>query len=235
MLLKPRLPQFLMRCTSSLLIVSQLCRQIFTLPDRRNPLTNFLQTIAHRDEANLLRFIEANPVLLIGESDETEVVQTVACQIHRGVIPALTDLAQVFPADPETPQARHLLNRFTYFLNQAGTLGEMRGEQLRLALGLRSRKYMLRHLENLTQRYETHTSNNRQISEHHHYLCQLIKETERALIPLLADDPSVGKSIHLNAQKQAYPNWLQKVLRWQEKLKQLSVFQLSADEQHYAT
>lgn len=214
---KTRLPQFVVHFASGLMRASQLWRHLFTLAQPRNTIKGFLHAIAHREPENLMRFIEANPLLFIGEPEEAEAVQTVAVQIHRGVIPALTDLAQVFPADPETPQARQLLNRFTYFLNQAGELGAMRGEQLRLALGLRSRKYMLRHLENLTQRYEVHTTKNRQISEHHQYLCQLIQETEKALIPLLAGDPCIGKSIHLNASQQAYPNWLQKVLRWKEK------------------
>lgn len=232
---KTRLPQLLAGLASDLMTAGQFWRQLFTFQLPSQSAQSFTQTITHQDPENLLRFIEDNPLLFAEEPDEAEAVQTVATQIHRGVIPALTDLAQVFPADPESPQAKQLLNRFTYFLSQAGELGRMRGEQLRLALGLRSRKYMLRHLESMTQRYESPSNQSREIMEHHYYLCRLVQETEKALIPLLADDPCIGKSIHLNARKQAYPNWLQKILRWKENFMQFCLASSHHGTPHYTS
>jgi len=220
----PSLPKFLMGPLEGLFNVRQLFRQIVEslrpVAREENWQRHFLQTVARQDHESLNRFMEENPLLVAGEPRETEPVQLVACQIQRGVIPGLIDLAREFPADAESPQARQLLHRFTYFLNQAGELGEMRSEQLRLALGLRKRKILLRHLEILGEHPEAHTHKRQDLRQHQHYLARLIKETENALIPLLAGDPCRGDSIHLNARKQAYPCWMQKTLRWLEAFRQ---------------
>lgn len=216
------LPKFLIQLLGKALIIQRLFSQLFEQSGEQegNCLNHFLRTVTRRDQERLNRFIEENPLLLFGEPDVTQPVQLVACRIQRGVIPALLELAQAFPADPENPQARQMLHRFTYFLNQAGELGEMRGEQLRLALGLRSRKNMLRHLDALSQRFETYSGRSCELSQRKLYLNRLIKETENALIPLLAEDPCRGDSIYLNTRKQAYPRWLQKTLRWLENVRQ---------------
>lgn len=218
----PYLPKFLIQLLGNAVMLQRLFSQLLEQSGEPegNCLNRFLRTITRRDQERLSRFIEENPLLLFGEPEVVQSVQLVACQIQRGVIPALVELAQAFPPDPENPQARQMLHRFTYFLNQAGELGEMRGEQLRLALGLRSRKNMLRHLDALSQRFETYSGRSWELSQRKHYLIRIISETENALIPLLAEDPCRGESIYLNAHKQAYPRWMQKALRWLENARQ---------------
>lgn len=180
----------------------------------------YLCTVSRRDQEQLNRIFEENPLLLICRPEEREPVQTVAFEIQRGVIPSLIDLAKAFPPDPESPQSRQLLHRFTYFLSQAGELGSIRGEQLRLALGLRSRKNMLRHLEKSSQPGRSHPHGSPELDSHIHYLSRIIEETENALIPLLSEDPCIGDSIYLNTRQQPYPRWIQNLLRWVDSIRQ---------------
>ncbi len=199
--------------------VSLVCQAFWRYSIQPHAQEDFLKMLASRHGEELQLFMQDNPLLFIGEPQETKYVQQVACQIHKGVIPGLLELAEVFPANPEDTQSRQLLNRFSYFLNQAGELGEMRSEQLRLAMGLRSRKNKLCQLQSLIQRCESHTNKSRELNQHIYYVNQLIQETENMLIPLLAEDPSRGESILLNAQNQAYPVWLQKLFRWTQNLR----------------
>lgn len=174
---------------------------------------SYLRLFSKAQQHRLSRFLSENQTLLLGIPEETESVQAVASQIRAGVIPALLDLAEALPVDAASPQAKQILERFHYFLNQAGTLGDIRGQQLRLAMGLRNRKYMLRQLQGINQRDESQAIKKSQSSLHIRALLALIDETEQALIPLLREDPSRGKCIWLNHRQEAYPDWLQQVFR----------------------
>jgi hypothetical protein len=170
----------------------------------------YLQTVCQKQREGLPQIIHENPILFWSHPQRKQLVEWLTLQIQRGVIPGLIELAAVFPAEQDTPQVRQLLNRFHHFLGQAGKLGNQRGQQLRLALSLCSRKNKLRELKKIST-----TPNTRQALENKiQALNALIHETENALIQLLSTDPCIGDSIHLDAHQQAYPRWLQKPLRW---------------------
>jgi hypothetical protein len=169
-----------------------------------------------RQEAMLDPFTLEIPMFVVSHSPKNNPVEWVSCQIRRGVIPALLDLAEVFPVDSDAPQFQQLLNQFHYFLAQAGELGNLRGLQLRLALGLCSRRNILRELKSSLI---TEEANNLGLESRIEALNTLIHETENALTQSLLTDPCMGDSIHLNAQWQAYPRWIQKPLRWLDSIR----------------
>lgn len=78
-------------------------------------------------------------------------LQTLVSQLQHGRIPGLDDLLRDFPVNLDSPEARQMLARYAYFLNQAGPVGRQRAEQLGLALHIRGRQNLLKKMEDLAE------------------------------------------------------------------------------------
>jgi hypothetical protein len=124
-------------------------------------------------------------------------IQALAKQLQRGIIPSLQELADAFPNGTDTPEAKYLLLRYTFFLNQAGKLGRLRGEQLNLLIQLRSRESLLRHMTHTCSKYTPNSTEAREFRSCASYLKSTLQEIEQLLAPLLEEDPSHGETISL--------------------------------------
>lgn len=137
-------------------------------------------------------------------------IQQLAGQLQKGIIPSLQHLAEAFPNGTDTPEAKHLLIRYVYFLSQAGEEGRLRCEQLHLVLQLQSRRNMQSHLESVYSKYQPGTHEAKEFRNCISYLRSSIREMEQALQPLLDQDPSRGNTIRLNRRG----NWPLKLWQW---------------------
>jgi hypothetical protein len=141
--------------------------------------------------------INQNPVMSEFHLAYVQHVQRLARQLQKGIIPSLQELADAFPEGADTMEAKHLLLRYTYFLNHAGKLGRMRGEQLNLLIQLRSRESLLRHMAHICTKYSADSIEGREFRSCVSYLKNTLREIEQVLIPLLEEDPSHGETIDL--------------------------------------
>ncbi|WP_303675022.1 hypothetical protein [Vampirovibrio chlorellavorus] len=132
-------------------------------------------------------------------------------QIQQGIIPDLIELVCSFPVDVDPVDAQQQLRQYCYVLSQAGPLGRLRGQELRLALGFRSRKAQYKYLQVVEQ--TAHPTQQQHIQYQKNALLILMDELENALIDQLSEDPCLGKEIFLNKEQKAYPCWIQKLLR----------------------
>jgi hypothetical protein len=132
-------------------------------------------------------------------------------QIQQGIIPDLIELVCSFPLDVDPLDAQQQLRQYCYALNQAGPLGRLRGQELRLALGFRSRKAQYKYLQ--IQEQTATPMHQQQIQQQKNALLNLMDELESALVDQLGEDPCLGKEIFLNKAQKAYPYWVQKLLR----------------------
>lgn len=141
----------------------------------------------------------------------TDALGTFMSQIQQGIIPDLIELVCSFPLDVDPVDAQQQLRQYCYVLSQAGPLGRLRGQELRLALGFRSRKAQYKYLQVLEQ--TAHPMQQQQIQRQKNALLNLMDELENALVDQLSEDPCLGKEIFLNKEQNAYPCWIQKILR----------------------
>ncbi len=174
-----------------------------------------LQGIYGHSDLNQLQEPTQPSVPLASFSDgwfvPNDMLQTLMSRIHQGIIPDLIELVCSFPLDVDPLNAQQQLRQCCHTLSQAGPMGLLRGEELRLALGFRSRKAQYKHLQVLEQ--TANPMRQQHIQHQKNALLNLMDELENALIEKLSEDPCLGKEMFLNKEQKAYPGWIQKVMR----------------------
>ena len=191
---------------------SWLWRKLFSSPTTQGGHQYLIPVVCRLDYI-LSELIQETPVPNDYQLLSAFQVQQLASQLHHGIIPSLKELVEAFPDGTESPEAKHLLLRYMYFLNQAGEYGKMRSEQLSLVLQLQSRESLLHHLKNVHSKYSPGSSEAREFRSCTLYLQNAIEEMEKALLPLLENDSSKGEAIYIRSTGR-WHSWTSKAWQW---------------------
>jgi hypothetical protein len=189
-----------------------LWKDWFSSKNQPIPEERAIIPLISRYDLLLNELILENPMLTEFQLLYVQHVQQLAKQLQQGMIPSLMELANAFPEGTDSPEAKHLLLRYTYFLNQTGKLGRLRGEQLTLLIRLRSRENLLRHMEYIGAKYQADSKEAQELKRCTSHLQEAAKEIEQLLRPLLDSDPSHGGTIHLHWQGRY--DWLNRAWHW---------------------
>lgn len=130
--------------------------------------------------------------------------QQLAQVLQKGRLPSLRALIYSFPSNATIHEIKHMLVRYSFFLNQSGEVGKLRAEQLNTLIQYQSKKDMLEHLERVRDKFESESREARDLQTCIGYLESTIEEMNRVIHDLLEKDPSHGQSIQLK-QKDSKP------------------------------
>lgn len=187
-----------------------LWRPLFTQQETQPVRKGHLMPIVFRFHDLLSELIQDSPVPNEYQLLNALQIQQLACQLQKGIIPALQELMEAFPNGTDTAEAKHLLIRYIYFLSQAGDAGRLRSEQLQLLVQLQSRKNMKHHLEAVCTKYKPASPEAKEFRSCISYIQTSIQEMELVLEPLLEQDPSRGGTIRLHHRY----GWAIKLWHW---------------------
>jgi hypothetical protein len=189
-----------------------LWRHLFASQAEQMKQEHYLVSLVCRFDYILNELIHETPIPNEYQVLSSFQVQQLASQVQHGIIPSLQELTDAFPDGTESPEAKHLLIRYIYFLNRAGEMGKLRSEQLNLTLQLQSRESLLSHLKGVYAKYQPESHEAKEFRNCALYLQNAIYEMEQALIPLLEQDPSQGEIIYLKSNR--YQLWGYKAWQW---------------------